>query len=76
MFIYSTDFTSFSVLLYFIYQTKVLALCTVFDAISSKMDQVLSIYPTANVFVFGDFNSDHYLDWLTYSDGTERPGEL
>ena len=34
-----------------------------------------SIYPSANVFVFGDFNI-HHKDWLTYSSGTDRPGEL
>ena len=27
------------------------------------------------MFVFGDFNV-HYKDWLTYSGGTDRPGEL
>ena len=27
------------------------------------------------MFVFGDFNV-HHKDWLTYSDGTDRPGEL
>ena len=27
------------------------------------------------VFVFGDFNI-HHKDWLTYSSGTDRPGEL
>ena len=27
------------------------------------------------MFVFGDFNTNHK-DWLTYSDGTDRPGEL
>ena len=31
-------------------------LCTVFDSISSNMDEVLSINPSANVFVCGDFN--------------------
>ena len=31
--------------------------------------------PSANVFVFGDFNV-HHKDWLTYSGGTDRPGEL
>ena len=31
--------------------------------------------PSANVFVFGDFNVNHK-DWLTYSGGTERPGQL
>ena len=31
--------------------------------------------PSANVFVFGDFNIYHK-DWLTFSGGTDRPGEL
>ena len=31
--------------------------------------------PSANVFVFGDFNIPHK-DWQTYSGGTDRPGEL
>ena len=50
-------------------------LCTVFDSISSKIDEVLSINPSANVFVFGDFNVYHKY-WLTYSGVTDRPGEL
>ena len=33
------------------------------------------INSSANVFVFGDFNV-HHKDWLTYSGGTDRPGEL
>ena len=33
------------------------------------------INPSANVFVFGDFNI-HHKDWLTYSCGTDQPGEL
>ena len=36
---------------------------------------MLSINPSANVFVFGDFNV-HHKDWLTYSGGTDRSGEL
>ena len=47
----------------------------VFDSISSNIDEVLSINPSANVFLFGDFNV-HHKDWLTYSGGTDRPGEL
>ena len=47
----------------------------VFDSISSNIDEVLSINPSANVFVFGDFNVYHK-DWLTYSGGTDRPDEL
>ena len=50
-------------------------MCTVFDCISSIIDEVLSINPTANVFVCGDFNV-HHKDWLTYSGGTDGPGEL
>ena len=50
-------------------------LSTVFDSISSNIDEILSINPSANVFVFGDFNV-HHKDWLTYSGGTDRPGEL
>ena len=34
----------------------------------------LSVNPSANVFVFGDFNV-HHRDWLTYSGGTGRPGD-
>ena len=47
----------------------------VFDSISSNVDEVLSINPYANVFVFGDFKV-HHKDQLTYSGGTDRPGEL
>ena len=31
--------------------------------------------PSANIFVFGDFNI-HHKDWLTYSGGTDQPGEI
>ena len=34
----------------------------VFDSISSNIDEVLSINPSANVFVFGDFNL-HHKNW-------------
>ena len=50
-------------------------MCTVFDSISSNIDEVLSINPSANVFVFGEF-STHHKDWLTYSGGTDRSAEL
>ena len=61
--------------LFFLYQSPSLSLCTVFDSISSNIDEVLSINPSANVFVSGDFNV-HHKDWLTYSVGTDRYGEL
>ena len=60
---------------FFLCRSPSSALCTVFDSISSNIDEVLSINPSANVFVFGDFNV-HHKDWLTYSSGTDRPGEL
>ena len=59
----------------FLYRSPSLSLCTVFGSISSNVDEVLSINPSANVFVFGDFNV-HHKDWLTNSGGTDRPGEL
>ena len=60
---------------FFLYQSPSSSLCTVFDSISSNIDEVLSIIPSANVFVFGDLNI-HHKDWLTYSGGTDQPGEL
>ena len=59
---------------FFLYQSPSSTLCTVFDSISSKIDEVLSINPSANVFVFGDFNV-HHKYWLTYSSEADRPGE-
>ena len=41
----------------------------------SNIDEVLSINPSANVFVFGFFNV-HHKDWLNYSGDTDRPSEL
>ena len=59
---------------FFLYRSTS-SLCTVFDSISSNIHEVLSINQSANVFVFGDFNIHHKL-WLTYSGGTDGPGEL
>ena len=42
---------------------------------SDSIDEILLINPSANVFVFGDFNV-HHKDWCTYSHGTDRPGEI
>ena len=60
---------------FFLYRSPSSSLCTVFDSISSNIYEVLSIKPSTNVFVFGDFNV-HHKDWLAYSGGTDRPGEL
>ena len=59
----------------FHYQSPYSSLCTVLEAISSNIDEVLLINPSANVFVFEYFNV-HHKDWLNYSGGTVRPGEL
>ena len=72
-FLFSTGFTSFSVFISSI--DHLFGLYAVFDAISSNIDEVLSIDPSANIFVFGDFNV-HHKDWLIYSDGTDRPDEF
>ena len=54
----------------FLYRSPSSALCIVFDSISSNIDDFLSINPSADLFVFGDFNV-HYKDWLTHSGGTD-----
>ena len=45
-------------------------LCTFFDFTSSNIDEVLSINPSQSG------HNVYYKDWLTYSSGTDRPGEL
>ena len=40
---------------FFLCQSPSLLLCTIFDSIFSNIDEVLSINPSANVFVFQDF---------------------
>ena len=59
---------------FFLYWSPSLSLCTIFDTISSNIDDVLSINPSA-LFIFGEFNI-HHKDWLTYSGGTDWPGEM
>ena len=62
LFIFSAGFTSFVVLFLFLYWSPS-SLCVVSDAISSKIDQVFSINPSANIFVFGDFPSIIRTGW-------------
>ena len=59
----------------FLYQSPSLSLYKILYSLSSNIDEVLLINWSANVFVFGDFNI-HHKDWLTYSCGTDRLGEL
>ena len=58
-----------------LYRSPSSSLSTVFHSTSSNIEEALLIDPSANVFVFGDFNI-HHKDWLTYSGGTDRRGEL
>ena len=60
---------------FFLCWSPSLSCCTIFYSISSNIDEVLSINPSAKVLVFGDF-SIHHKDWLTYSSGTDRRSEL
>ena len=52
---------------FFLYRSPSSALCMVFDSISSNIEEVLLINPSANIFVFGDFNVQSsglaYLFW-------------
>ena len=47
---------------FFFFRSHPSSLCTVFGSILSNIEEVLSINPSANVFVFGDFNVNHK-DW-------------
>ena len=60
---------------FLLYRSPSLSLCSVYDSISSNIDEVLSIDPSANVFVFRDCKV-HHKDWPTYCGGADRPGEL
>ena len=60
---------------FFIYWSAFSSLYTVFDSVSSNIDEVISINLSATMFFFGDFNANHK-DWLAYSNGTDRPGEF
>ena len=58
---------------FFLYQSPSSFSCTAFDAISSNIDEVVSINSSANVFDFGDFNI-HHKDRLTFSGKSGRSG--
>ena len=60
---------------FLLYRSLSLSLSKVFDSNSSNINEVLSISPSANEFVFGEFNV-HHKDWLTYSGGTNISGKL
>ena len=70
-----TGFSSVSILLLFPLLITAFLFLLDFLFISSNIDEVLLISQSVNMFVFGDLNV-HHKDWLTYSGGTDRPGEL
>ena len=72
-----TGFNSFSDLCQFPLSITYLLrpLYMVVEAIWTNIDEVLSINPRANIFVSKDFHC-HHKDWLNYSGGTCRFGEL
>ena len=49
---------------FFLYRSPSSSLFMVFYSVSSNIDEVLTINPSANMFVFRDFNV-HHKDWLT-----------
>ena len=57
----------------FLYQSPSSSLCTVFNSISSNIDEVLLINPSRSTdeVLLVNFNV-HHKDWLTYSGGTDR----
>ena len=50
---------------FFLYRSPSSPSCSL-DAVSTNIDRALSKHPTANVFVFGDFNV-HHVEWLKHS---------
>ena len=65
-------FTSLNVLLLLPLSITFFVFMHIFDSDSCNIDEVLSINPSANVFVF----DIHCEDWLTYFGETDKPGEL
>ena len=60
---------------FFVYWSSCSCLWTESDAISSNIDEVLSVNVSGNVTVFGDFNV-HRKDCLIYFGGSDRLGEI
>ena len=69
-----TRLTLLSVLLFFLYRSPSSLLCTIFYSISSNIDKLLFINPSANVFVLEALMI--IKGWLIYSGANDRPGEV
>ena len=59
---------------FFLYRSPSSPSCSALDGVCTNIDRALSKHPTANVFVFCDFNV-HHVEWLKHSCGTDQPGE-
>ena len=58
--------------LFFLYRSPSSDDCTVVDSVSQSIDSALTSHPSANIFVFGDFNL-HHKEWLN-SNRTDAAG--
>ena len=58
---------------FFLYRSPLSPSCSVLDAVSTNIDRALSKHPTANVFVFCDFNV-HHVKSLKHLCETDQPG--
>ena len=65
--LYSTSY------LFFLYRSPSSQSCAVIDSVSESIDKALIAHPSANIFVFGDFNV-HHSDWLPFSGPTSASG--
>ena len=59
--------------LFFVYRSPSSQSCSVIDSISENIDKALLAHPSANIFVFGDFNI-HHSEWLPFSHTTSSSG--
>lgn len=59
--------------LFFLYRSPSSQSCSVINAVSDCIDRALISQPSANIFVFGDFNV-HHSDWLSFSGPTRPAG--
>ena len=59
--------------LFFLYRSPSSQNCAVLNAVSNSIDEALSVNPTANIFVCGDFNA-HHQDWIANSRFTDDAG--
>ena len=73
---FSIGITSFGVVfLFFLYWSRSSSLCVVFDAVSSYIDEVLSMELSDNVLSLETFKVPHK-DWLIYSGRIDITGQI